>query len=157
MPYLSNRAQLIRDVEAIIRMNAMYMSIALPRVTEQLKQRNSDLLRMLYMLLQTRYISPPTNIAKSTHFRELLYALPDDEFRQETRMGKSTFIQVHSLIEGHPIFHNSSTNSQVPVEIQMAVAFSRLGAYGNGASVGRIARSHGAGCGTVVLYTKRYE
>ncbi|KAF5195667.1 hypothetical protein FRX31_014745 [Thalictrum thalictroides] len=39
--------------------------------------------------------------------------------------------------------------------LQLAVALERFGSYGNGASLGRIARTYGIGEGTVHTYTKR--
>ena len=87
--------------------------------------------------------------------RDTLLDLPERSFRQVFRMNKLSFHHLVGKIENHPVFHNNSRNPQRDVWIQILVALERLGCQGNGASVGRIARSNGIGDGTVVLYTNR--
>ncbi|KAG2789521.1 hypothetical protein PC116_g19503 [Phytophthora cactorum] len=50
---------------------------------------------------------------------------------------------------------SASLNQQRPVHIQLGVTLERLGVFGNGNSVGKIARAYGIGSGTVTLYAKR--
>ena len=71
------------------------------------------------------------------------------------RMTKTTFQKIYDLIKTHSIFENQSQNQQTDAETQLLVALERFGCSGNGASVGRVARSFGVGNGTVSLFTSR--
>jgi hypothetical protein len=114
-----------------------------------------DLLNLKFGILCSRFLNERMDIPKSKAFRELLWILPDDDFKQELRMTKESFAYIRHEIESHPVFANQSNNPQEDVGIQMAEVFERFGTYGKGSSVGRVARSKGIGNGTVVLYTKR--
>lgn len=59
------------------------------------------------------------------------------------------------MIKDHPNFQNNSNNPQAPVREQLAVTLYRMGRYGNGASLGDIARMAGISEGSVVNYTER--
>jgi hypothetical protein len=61
------------------------------------------------------------------------------------------------LIIHHSVFKNKSRNKQGFVWVQLAVTLARLGAHGNGSSVGMLARRFGLGVGTVELYFSRVE
>lgn len=69
--------------------------------------------------------------------------LDNNRYRQEMRMSRDAFLKLHELIKDHDIFVSDSRRPQTDVMIQMMVAFEQLGFYGNGASIGRIARSAG--------------
>ena len=73
------------------------------------------------------------------------------------RVNRDTFQFIVSKIANNPVFVNNSRNPQRDCWIQALVALEKLGSDGNGASVGKIARSAGVGNGTVTLYTKRYS
>ncbi|OQR83407.1 hypothetical protein ACHHYP_20742 [Achlya hypogyna] len=81
--------------------------------------------------------------------------LPANEFLQELRGTKSTFVHILRLIKDHAVFTNAAYTSQGPVWVQLACALHRLGHNGTGASAGSVARSKGVGYGTVLDYTKR--
>lgn len=72
-----------------------------------------------------------------------------------TTRQKQIFLCLAALIASDPIFDNRSSNKQRPVVTHLVVMLECLGTYGNGASVGRLARSYGIGAGIVVLYMKR--
>jgi hypothetical protein len=76
-------------------------------------------------------------------------------FRQMLRVSPLVFGTILSLIKDHPVFQNNSNNSQVPVEVQLAVTLYRMGRYGNGGSVVDIARVAGCSEGSVEKYTER--
>lgn len=63
------------------------------------------------------------------------------------------FDVILALIEHHPVFQNNSNNPQAPVREQLAVCLYRMGRYGNGASLGDIARMAGISEGSVVNYS----
>ncbi|ETN13040.1 hypothetical protein PPTG_22447 [Phytophthora nicotianae INRA-310] len=90
-------------------------------------------------------------------FDELL-ALPENEFRQVTRVSKSSFAALPDYIGGNTVFNSGGTDAphkQRPASVQIAVALARLGANGNAASVGEFHRRFNIAAGSVVVYTKR--
>ncbi|KAE9003028.1 hypothetical protein PR003_g22996 [Phytophthora rubi] len=92
---------------------------------------------------------------KSVSYSELVFRLPQREFRQALRVEKAVFVAIATMIASDEVFYSASSNQQRPVHIQLGVTFERLGAYGNGSSVGKLARAYGIGSGTVTLYAKR--
>eukprot|EP00644_Phytophthora_capsici_P005192 jgi/Phyca11/96240/e_gw1.1.1194.1 len=82
-------------------------------------------------------------------------ALPDSDFRQLTRISKSSFAALHDYIYDNDIFHSTATQKQRPVCIQLVVALARLGENGNAASVGEFHRRFRIATGSVVIYTSR--
>lgn len=115
-----------------------------------------SLAEVLMLVEANRYLSPRQLYDKSRDFVTKHFAnLPDDSFRQLSRMSKASFQFVLSEIEGHPVFRNNSPHSQADVTLQLAVALDRLGNYGNGVSLGRTLKLWGIGKGTCVLYTER--
>lgn len=157
MPFLSERQKILKDIDRIIFYLAIQKSFLNYDDENSVVIHNEihALMNIKFGILCFRYINQPNPIPKSTEFQELMWMLPDQEFKQEVRMSKESFYHVHCLIEKNPIFSNNSRNAQACVSIQMAVCFHRYGCYGNGASVGRIARSKGISNGAVTLYCQR--
>jgi hypothetical protein len=85
----------------------------------------------------------------------MLWRWDDAGFRQEVRMQKSSFVRLVGKLERDSIFQNYSRNKQTPCWVQSMIAFSVLGCYGNGNSVGKIARHFGSGEGTITKFTQR--
>ncbi|POV95982.1 hypothetical protein PSTT_15921 [Puccinia striiformis] len=81
--------------------------------------------------------------------------LDDIRFKQEFRMCQESFHQLVSEIRDHPVFQNRSNIPQRPVQDQLMVTLKRMGTYGNGASVGMLARFFRISEGTVILYCSR--
>jgi hypothetical protein len=117
-------------------------------------------------ILASRYLGPRSAIPKQTGYRDILFEMPEEGFRQALRMSKPTFDYVLSLIDMHPVFHNNSLNPQMEPRVQLATALERFGCDGNGISTGRVAALMGIsfnkaiiylgiGNGTVPLYTDR--
>jgi hypothetical protein len=71
------------------------------------------------------------------------------------RMKQESFFAILEKIENHAVFQNASRHVQEKVWVQLVVALNRLGCYGNGISIGRVARFAGLSNGTVWNYTKR--
>lgn len=101
-------------------------------------------------------MSSRINVPKTIELRNMLWQYSEREFKQIVRVNRDTFQFIISIIINHPVFQNNSRNPQQQCWVQALVALEKLGSEGNGASVGRIARSAGIGTGTVSLYTKRY-
>ena len=71
------------------------------------------------------------------------------------RMDQVSFLRLLHEIEDHPVFHNISHYAQEKVWVQLVVVLNRFGCYGNGISIGRVARFAGIANGSVDNYTKR--
>jgi hypothetical protein len=78
-----------------------------------------------------------------------------DIFRSFMHMSPACFDTLVNSIKDHPIFHNDSNNSQMPVEKQVAIALYRFAHYGNAASMLKVALWGGVGNGTACLLTSR--
>ncbi len=101
-----------------------------------------ELQEVLFFANGSRFLKKRKVIPMSVEFAQDGFdKLPDDEFRQMTRMSRTSIYRVFAEIEDHPVFSNNSMCEQKPVWLQLAVARDRLDNYGNGASIGR-ARKH---------------
>ena len=114
-----------------------------------------ELMDIFMGMLSHRYLNERDNIPKSNWMREMLMNYPDAEFQQIVRMDKQSFIEIHRMIKDHDIFQNQSRNKQQPAWIQLMVTLNRLGCDGNGAAIGRTARTCGVSYGSVCKYTRR--
>ncbi|KAF5346002.1 hypothetical protein D9758_013848 [Tetrapyrgos nigripes] len=95
--------------------------------------------------------APPQLPFILTHSK--LHQLKD--FRQCLRVSPYTFDRLVERIQNDTIFTNHSSNGQMPVADQLAIALYRFGHYGNAAGLDAVRRWAGVGKGTVVLVTKR--
>ncbi|KAF5359926.1 hypothetical protein D9758_013985 [Tetrapyrgos nigripes] len=95
--------------------------------------------------------APPQLPFILTHSK--LHQLKD--FRQCLRVSPYTFDHLVERIQNDTIFTNHSSNGQMPVADQLAIALYRFGHYGNAAGLDAVRRWAGIGKGTVVLVTKR--
>jgi hypothetical protein len=110
-----------------------------------------------------RYLGPRTydvsrrmpNVPVHDAPMAFLYSLDEARFRQEVRLGPVAFYSLARMLESHDVFKNRSNHAQASVEAQLAVFLAKLGWFGNGASVGILARMFCIAEGTVVLYCKR--
>lgn len=71
------------------------------------------------------------------------------------RMDKYSFMAVCNEIRSHEVFNKNGRKKQMPVEVQLMVTLKRLGSFGTGASVGKIARDCGISEGSVEEFTRR--
>ncbi|KAJ7182290.1 hypothetical protein C8R43DRAFT_847564, partial [Mycena crocata] len=78
-----------------------------------------------------------------------------DLFRQDVRMSPFTFDRLVTKIARDPVFANDSSNGQMPVESQLAIALYRFGHSGNAAGLQKVANWAGVGKGTITLVTRR--
>ncbi|KAG1696802.1 hypothetical protein DVH05_017712 [Phytophthora capsici] len=94
-----------------------------------------DLVDLYSLVASRQYLSDREMAPKRKNFSiYALFHLPDDNFRQITRISKAAFVFGFSEIKQHSVFHNESDNEQVEVWLQIAFAWGRFGNYGNGAS-----------------------
>ncbi|KNE95046.1 hypothetical protein PSTG_11639 [Puccinia striiformis f. sp. tritici PST-78] len=114
-----------------------------------------DALVSLIMLKKNRYLAPRVRLGRAPEITKYLFSLDDIRFKQEFRMCQESFHQLVSEIRDHPVFQNRSNIPQRPVQDQLMVTLKRMGTYGNGASVGMLARFFRISEGTVILYCSR--
>ena len=146
MPKISERQNLLKQFQQITFFSAIFDD---NEVAEEFCEYEA-------LLLSHRFMSFKTSIPKTIELRNLLWEYSETEFEQTVRVNRDTFTFIVLKITDHPVFQNNSRNTQREVWIQALVALEKLGCEGNGASVGRIARSAGIGNGTVTLYTSRF-
>lgn len=79
----------------------------------------------------------------------ILPNINDERFKMMVRVTREQFHFVLSKIESDPIF-NCGPNLQYSVAIQLALTLYRLGSYGDGASIARIAALFGIGDGGTI-------
>lgn len=114
-----------------------------------------DLLLLHASVISNRYLGPRTKLPKRPHPFDYILSLGPNEFRQEARMDKASFLQLVEMIKSHTVFSNNAHIDQSPVYHQLLVFLAKLGRFGNGASAGILARHFGLGIGTVHLYCMR--
>jgi hypothetical protein len=157
MPKISERKRILLDIEFLVRHFAAEL-VNVNYGSEEEKAINVEILALLELkagILSSCFLNPPNRIPKSDSFLPLIFQLPCEQFRQQTRLKRETFFHVLSLTQDDPIFYNRSLRPQKQVWLQLVVALERFGCYGNGASIGRVARMAGIGAGTATLYTHR--
>jgi hypothetical protein len=102
------------------------------------------------------YLRPRTQIIKGPETNDyFLNVMEEKRFKIHFRMKRESFLLLCNRVLGNQIFHNNSHHPQQPVQEQMMVTLSRLGCFGNGASIGRLAAQFRIGEGTVERYTDR--
>ena len=97
---------------------------------------------------------PKTNVNVQLLLNQYKANFPDI-FRSYLRISPTCFDDLVLAISDHPIFHNNSNNSQMPVDIQLAITLYRFGHYGNAAGTHEVALWAGVGYGTVCNATAR--
>lgn len=117
-----------------------------------------DLL-MLEHICTTRYFSPRPPIPKCGNLH-LAFEYANNphfhgRFQRMLRVSPFVFNVLVELVKDHPIFHNNSTQQQIPVDYQLAITLYRMGRFGNGASIEDIAMIAGISAGGVELCTRR--
>jgi hypothetical protein len=114
-----------------------------------------ELLLTLVSIKKKRYMSERIRLERPPDITDYLFCLDSSRFKQEFRMTQESFHKLLSMIEAHPVFHNQSNVPQRPVRDQLTVALRRMGTFGNGASVGMLARFFRISEGSVILYSLR--
>lgn len=116
-----------------------------------------ELLESYASLLLSRYLNKRMEIKKTPVLLDLLLdewkQTRPEIFRSYMRMTPACFDHLVETIHSHPVFHNHSSNEQMPVEWQVAITLYRFGHYSNAASIMKTGLWAGVGYGTVKLVT----
>jgi hypothetical protein len=153
MPKQSERQQTIQELEQVLVLQELIdfssdgedYENSINSDNNNDNDNNNDIIWAAYIEVQCQcYLEPRSCIARSPdRLNWLLYELDDKRFKQEARMSRQYFQDLLIHIEGHSIFQNKSNNPQRPIHHQLLVTLKRFGCFGNGASVGVIARFFG--------------
>lgn len=102
-------------------------------------------MELLLCVKGSRYLCHRTQVPKiSFNVKlDLIKLLDNGRVKQEIRMDLSSFNKLHDMICVHPVFSEFEARRRTPIKVQMMVALERIGCYGNGVSVGKVARSAG--------------
>ena len=130
MPRLSERQKLLREVDMV----AETLTVNGLHETKDFK----EMLELKATLLAFRFLNLRKHLARSRTLNDALMHYSSNDFRQLARMDKTSSLRLLELIQADPIFQNRSRHKQAPVWMQLLVVMTRLGCYGNGASLGRI-------------------
>lgn len=148
MPRLSERQALIDDIESILKELAIH--------GDEKTADFSELFDLRASLDEARYLNLRKHIKKNRSMNDMLWTYSDKDFRQAVRMDKTSFVKIVELIKNHDVFNRESkTQKQAAVWVQLMVTLQFCELEGNGASIGRNARSNGFGEGTVVKFKQR--
>jgi hypothetical protein len=112
---------------------------------------------LLNMIQNTRvlYPAPPVPKCSQLHLLDHWRTHSPERFCRKLRVEPQTFDSLVAQIEDHPIFHNNSNNSQLPVHIQLCIFLFRAGHYGNSSSPEDTAQWSGISVGAVEKSTDR--
>ncbi|KAG2335504.1 hypothetical protein BDR05DRAFT_1030502 [Suillus weaverae] len=110
-------------------------------------------------LYATRNLHQHVPIPKSSALLDLLlsaYKVSCPEFfRSYFRIYPACFDNLVAILAQDGVFYNNSSNPQMPVDRQLAIALYQFGHYGNAASTWKVALQFGVGFGTAILVTSR--
>jgi hypothetical protein len=112
---------------------------------------------LLQMIINTRvlYPAPPIPKCSQLHLLDHWRTHSPERFCRKLRVEPLTFDSLVAQIEDHPVFHNNSNNSQLPVHIQLGIFLFRAGHYGNASSPEDTAQWSGVSVGAVEKSTDR--
>lgn len=86
----------------------------------------------------------------------ILPNLDENRFRQLLRVNWQTFDFILDLIKDDQVFNGPNSWKQIPVKVQLMIVLYRLGSYGEGASITKVASLFGVGDGgTIMKITER--
>lgn len=92
------------------------------------------------------------NVPKNlSWYSQILPNLDDKRFRTLIRCTKQQFNVVLGLIESNPVFHGKNSGKQFTVQFQLSLLLYRLGCYGEGGTIAKIASLFGVGDGGSIM------
>jgi hypothetical protein len=118
------------------------------------ERRYRELLRTIETT-RVLYPAPPIPKCSQLHLLDHWRIHSPERFRRKLRVEPLTFDSLVTQIEDHPVFHNNSNNSQLPVHIQLGIFLFRAGHYGNASSPEDAAQWSGVSVGAVEKCTDR--
>ena len=112
---------------------------------------------LLDKISTTRVLNPALPVPKSPqlHLLDHWRTHNPERFCRKLCVEPQTFDSLVSHIENHPIFHNNSNNSQLPIYIQLYIFLFHAGHYGNASSPEDTAQWAGVSVGGVEKCTNR--
>ena len=118
-----------------------------------------DAVDMIYLVEKNRYLGDRKYINLRKHLRgSMMSTYNESSFRQTVRMNKTSFLKLVDIIAEDQVFKTGAgygRHEQAPVWVQLMIVLQRLGCFGNGASVGRLATNGGFSSGSVHKFTDR--
>lgn len=147
MPAISDRQRLIKQID-------FFLKILAADGLEK-SQEFQNFMELRFHLDCTRNINPICRIPKSSVMEQLLWDLPEREFKLFARCDKRSFVRLVSDLEGHQVFRNKSRHAQNQPWIQILITLNRLGCEGNGASIGALGVHWGKSFGSISNFTDR--
>jgi len=85
-----------------------------------------------------------------TFTNEVLQNLDEGRFKKYMRCSRSQFNKILCLIENDSAFDGARSGKQLPIELQLIVTLYRLGSYGEGATICKMAGLFGIGDGGTI-------
>jgi hypothetical protein len=147
MPRQSERQKLLAEVESLLEVMVLFGN-------ESCKDF-SDFMELKFTLSAFRYLNLRKHLVKNRSMNDMFLQYGPRDFKQVARMDVRSFERLVEMISNDQIFHSENKNKkQAPAWIQMLVVLTRLGCYGNGASVGRIGLTSGFSLGSVCHFTR---
>ena len=101
MPKISDRQLLIRELNELVEVH----------IINDDNMNLGELIELQWSVHETRCINPKIPIPRNRAMMDMLWRYDELDFRQETRMCKSSFKTLVHVIENHPTFHNNSRNN----------------------------------------------
>lgn len=117
------------------------------------KQLFDDLIIFTKVIRSCRYFVPfvYNSVPKSKGFLQIVVPnLDDDRFKSVFRVNRITFSKLLAFIKDHPVFEHKRRKPQLRVDVQLLVALYRLGSYGEGSSILKVASLFGIGDGGTI-------
>lgn len=155
MPKLNPRKQFLHQLTGFTVNSFLINGFCKPPQTAKKEERRlfEELVLFSAMSQSTRYFVPfiYNSVPKSRGFiNDVVPYLDNARFKALFRVGRETFQVIFELVRKHGVFKKKRGNPQHAVYLQLLVTLYRLGSYGEGCSVLKIATMFGLGDGGTV-------
>ena len=157
MPTKTDRAILLRCCERLLVQRIAYHVWRLNNNVSDDRSNQTDqkLARLFLHLLSSRYLYQRVRSeARPARFTELLCGQSDSDFRNDFRLSRQQFWELHSWIMNSSQY-KSDPRRQYRSQCDLLVCLYRMGHYGNAASVVKVAKYFGISIGAVGKFTDR--
>jgi hypothetical protein len=143
MPRISEKQACLKQLEYLILVSKLRDLSDQRNNNEDNGNRFTRLLILWYLKMQSDRYLDRSNVRLHPCYDMhgfMLNHMDAISFKQEVRMSKERFLTLVELIRHHQVFSPGNRRPMAPVELQLLVALKRFGSFGNGASIGNIAR-----------------
>ena len=102
MPFKSDRAALINELEQLLRL----------MIADDADNTSEfeEIMDIYVAVNGSRYLNERSYVRKSRALVDIIVQFSDREFKVIARCDKSSFIQLVEMIEDHPVFDRTSSN-----------------------------------------------